>query len=107
MIKFKLVKVETMKGELIEFSLKNIIEVSANILTIKRRYRDWLRDGQVIFKLEYEITPESLSYLLTIVEGTKLEKKFNFGSAKALLKMFPTKELLNEYYEKIDQLPKI
>lgn len=54
---------------------------------------------------EIELSPESLRFLVDVIENSNLSNKFFLGSSKILLEHFPILEKLQTYQKKIDELP--
>jgi hypothetical protein len=88
-----------------EFHIKDIRSIRTNYVIIKLTYRNWIKTGN--FKeLEYELTPESLSELINLLEKHKDKVKLSLQSSKVFLEKFPTTRALNEYLESVKNLPK-
>jgi|SRR5690625_1529203 len=88
----------------LEVKLKNIKDVSQNFLTLKFNYRQWLKTG-ISTEKEYQLMPESLSFLLKKLENTKYFDKLNLNSSYGFLKLYPTNEKYLKELERLDSLP--
>lgn len=97
-------KGKTFDGNDLEFNIKYIDNIHLNFVTVKTSYKNWLDTGELKNK-EYELTPESLSSLIDLIENNRKICNVSVESSKAFLRKFPTLKSMTDYLEKIKKLP--
>lgn len=103
-MKKSIVTVETTNKQKVKFKLRHLKSIYANEIVIRVSYCSWLKDGQFDDK-NYELTPESLRYLVDKMNDSKKKSKLSTLSSEAFLKTFPTSEAYEKYLNEIENLP--
>ena len=103
-MKKSIVSVETIDMQVVKFKLRHLKSIYTNEIVIRVSYCAWLKDGQYDDK-NYELTPESLRYLIDKINNSKKKFKLSTLSSEEFLKSFPTCKEYMKYLKEIDSLP--
>lgn len=92
------ITIVTTKGVTKSFRLKDIESIYLNVVTLKFRYKKWLKDG--VFEIEeFEVSPEDLKGLIELIKSEHKNLGLSIDSSNEFLKVFPTSDKLNEAIE--------
>ncbi|MBU1093025.1 MAG: hypothetical protein KKH01_01035 [Firmicutes bacterium] len=103
-MKKSIVSIETIDKQTVNFKLRRLKSIYINKIVIRISYWSWIKTGQFENK-NYELTPESLRYLIDKINGSKKKFKLSTLSSEAFLKSFPTSKEYMKYLKEIDNLP--
>ena len=96
--------VETIDKQAVKFTLRHLKSIYTNEIVIRISFCSWLNDGHFDDK-NYELTPESLRYLVDKINDSKKKLKLSTLSSEAFLKSFPTSKEYMKYLKENDSLP--
>lgn len=98
------ISVTTVDNLIVNFKLRHLKSIYANNIVIRMSYCEWLKSGKFDDR-NYDLTPESLKYLLYRINDSKKDLKLSTLSSESFLKSFPTSEKYIKYIKEIDSLP--
>jgi hypothetical protein len=89
----------TLTGDTIEFDITHIDYVHTFYVKFKSKYKNKYDS------IGYELNPESLTELVSVLENNQDKFNLNLGSTKQYLEKIPNSAALKKYLDEMDKLP--
>lgn len=95
---------KTLSGDTFSIYVKEIKNIYMNTIQMGVTYRYWVKTGNFTAPC-YNLTPESLIELLSVLDEYQSKHKLNLISCRRYLEVFPNMTAIIEYEKHVDKLP--